>query len=125
MKLRHGMSRGQRRIVGYTLGTSAATIKEKLLRLLNCSTRNVATSTGGNSANKCKGISPIKGRPRANSQENILQMKDMDDSRSNNMLDEKMYNNYDDGPLHHMNREPLSQFVQHQMSVFNDDTQSE
>ena len=51
-------------------------------------------------------------RPRANSQENILEINDVDKSTLGNVIP-------------NMSREPLSQYVQHQMSVFNDDTQSE
>lgn len=55
------------------------------------------------------------GRPRANSQENILQLDTVEDQKT--QLDDNKFNmNY--------NREPLSQFVTVN-NVFNDDTQSE
>jgi hypothetical protein len=106
--------RSTRRIVGYTLGNSVESIKEKLIKLLKHSKFNT-------DASRISSSSPMKGigRPRSNSQENILVSKDYDDSKTN--LDDTLFIQ-----PKKFTREPLSQFVQHKMPEFHDDdTQSE
>lgn len=64
--------------------------------------------------------SPVKpGRPRANSEENILQINDEGTQKSNLIENPMMVQ-----PRGY-SREPLSQFVCHQMKDINSDTQSE
>ena len=60
--------RSTRRIAGYTLGNSVQSIKEKLVRLLTTSKFNTVECGGISSTSPIKGT----GRPRSNSQENIL-----------------------------------------------------
>lgn len=92
--------RGNHRIIGYTLDKTAADIKSNLLKLLNCSKKNADMLPGlGKSPNK-----PT--RPRANSQENILQLQDHEDSKSN-LMDNKF------SKPRGISREPLSQFISH------------
>jgi|TARA_B110000305_G_scaffold235283_1_gene294672 hypothetical protein len=65
--------RSNRRIVGYTLGHTASSIKEKLLNILNHNKKRAMSTV----AVAALAASPAAGegkRKRANSQENILKV---------------------------------------------------
>lgn len=68
----------QKRIVCYTFNYPSEMTKQKIWRLLNCS------KYGSDKKPGIEAASPIKGgRPRANSQENILQINDEGNQKSN------------------------------------------
>jgi len=91
-KMRHSSNR---RIVGYTLNKSVTEIKQQLMRILN------------HSKPKDQQQKLPVARPRANSQEDILQLATGEDSKSN------IESNILLPSRSAASREPLSQFVTH------------
>jgi len=102
-----------RRIIGYTFGTSIDTIKTGLIKILTCDKLKNSSST-----------SPQKpvGRPRANSLERLLDRKEFDDGRTNVRDTQSIFNMK--GMDHRA--EALTQFDVHGMpDLYNDETESE
>lgn len=96
----------QRKVVAYTFSFPIEKTRHQVVRMLG---------RGKYDSEKRNGLSTVKaGRPRANSQENILQLCEETSQKSNLLDNRKGYS-----------REPLSQFVCHKMKEINSDTQSE
>lgn len=104
----------EKKVVGYSFNYPIEFTKNKVWKMLN------ASKHGSDKKPSLNTTSPLKtGRPRANSQENILQSIDEGGQKSNIYETPMLMQNRG------YSREPLSQFVCHQMKDITSDTQSE